>query len=108
MKKMLALMLLATVATAFSPPIIDEAKVRLCDETNGSVNITLFDPDTIRQNTAGKPQSDFAPTLIVECKCEKGFEWNETTGCVNSKQIAKAKFWEKIIAFIKKLFGGMI
>lgn len=102
-KTFMVFVLSAAAVLAFSPPPTDSAKVNLCESSGGIVNITLFDPDAGREIEPGRPRSDFAPKLVFRCDCPQDLVWDEAAGCV--KPPTPPSLWERIIAFIRKIFG---
>jgi hypothetical protein len=108
MKKIVfALFFLSALALAFSPPPLDEAKVSLCESTGGVVNATFFDPGGGRNETAGAPEPSYQPVLVFGCECPQNLAWNETSGCVMQVR-TESGLIAKIIAFIKKILGGLL
>ncbi len=74
-------MLLINSAVAFPPPSPDQEKaadeaVRLCESTGGVANKTSvggYDPKT---------GIDYAWSILVDCSCPEGYNWNKTLGCI--------------------------
>jgi hypothetical protein len=101
----LALIFLCAFATAFSPPPVDLAKVSLCESTNGTVNITIYDPGAGKPDEPNAPRADYAKKTVFRCDCPQGFAWNETAGCA---LVQPSTLWAKIILFIKKIFVWLL
>ena len=97
----LMLFVLASLALAFPPPYIDEAKVTLCESTGGEVNITIHDPD----DYIDSPELDSAPSATLDCICPEDTTWDESAGCVADTSPESRGFIQRIIDFILKLLG---